>query len=183
MLRGQNVSDFACVLGETFHLGPVGSVVESQVALGVSDEHPLLEEIEIKGRYFIWRDIHVYLFDVSIEGAPYFDFVAGGREEAQGFFDIPAADDGVLVSSYRVVDPVVVVEPDGLARKDQPQHLLGGFVDGDEAADSVATVQLSVAALGLDSKGRNDVEAAGVCDFDDAFRVHGDELVAGLDHP
>lgn len=49
VLGGQKVSDLSCVLGEGLHLGTIGSVVESQVALSVADEHSLFEIVEVKG--------------------------------------------------------------------------------------------------------------------------------------
>ena len=60
-------------------------------------------------------DVHVYLFNISIQGTPDFDFIACGSEETKSVFDISATNYGILVSSDRVVVFVVIIEPDGLS--------------------------------------------------------------------
>ncbi len=42
-------------------------------------------------------DIHIYLFNVTIEGWPDFYFVAGWGEKAQSLLDVSATDDSVLI--------------------------------------------------------------------------------------
>ena len=68
-------------------------------------------------------DVHIYLFNISIESTPNLDLVAGRGEETKSIFDIPATNYCVLVSSYWVVVLVVVIEPDRLSSEDQSQHL------------------------------------------------------------
>ena len=48
VLGGNDVRDLTAVPGQGLHLGAVGRVVESDVALAVTDDHSLLQEVEVE---------------------------------------------------------------------------------------------------------------------------------------
>lgn len=118
VLSGDQVGYFSGMLGQVLHFGPIGSVVEGDIAFGVSDDHPFPEEIKVESRYFVRSDIHVDFFDIAIQSRPYLDFIASRREEAESLFDITTSNHSILVSSHRIVIFVVVVETDRFPSKD-----------------------------------------------------------------
>lgn len=132
VLGGNQVCDFARVLAQSFHFCSVCSVMQSNISFGVAHYHPLLEKVEGKCGNLICCNIHVYPFDVPVERAPYLNFVAHRREEAQFLLYVLAAYGGVLISSVGMVVLVVLIHIDGLATENELQ----GFVDDEQGCQT-----------------------------------------------
>lgn len=117
VLSCQKMSYFTRMLGQSLHFSAICSVIEWYVSLSIPNQHSFLKKIKVKCRYLVGSNVHIYLFNITIEGAPYFNFVSGWSKETKRLFNISTTDYCIFISSNRIIIFIIVVKPNWLSRK------------------------------------------------------------------
>ena len=119
LLSGNKMGHLSSMSCQVFHLCAICSIIQSYVSLGITDDHPFSEKIEIKSRNLEWSDIHIYLLYVAVESTPYLDLISRGSEETECIFNVSACHHCILICCKRVVIFVVIIKPHVLSPEDQ----------------------------------------------------------------